>query len=54
MNNENIEINWKEQELIKTEIENYKQNIDFYKDQILSMKEKIEELENIKNSFKNA
>jgi len=50
MSKKNKEINRKEHELIQIEIENYKQNIDFYRDQILSMEEKIEELEGIRKS----
>lgn len=52
MSKKNKEINRKEHELIEIEIDNFKQNIDFYRDQILSMEEKIEELESIKKSFK--
>jgi len=50
MSKKNKEINRKEHELIQIEIENFKQNIDFYRDQILSMEEKINELEEIKKS----
>lgn len=43
--------NKKEQELISIEIENCRQNIEFYKDQIGDMEKKLDDLEKIKKAY---
>jgi len=43
--------NRKEQKQVLIEIENCRQNIEFYRDQIGNMEEKISELEKLKESF---
>lgn len=43
--------NRKEQEMISVEIENCRQNIEFYKEQIDQMEKKLDELEQLKKSY---